>query len=264
MDRTCHEMSVHALVHKHWFSLISSRILIKHPIEIFQFWESEDGGHGPILLVISPVCVSVCVWVCGAYVVQHFNGTELHCAPSTCRVYHWPALSNHGWVDYGWRHEVTKWRHFGKKDIKMPGAGGAWMLRHFHKKWLVFHSTHDPLKISMPYKSQSIYTLWQKVEPGNSTSMRLHWKFFAQFPLKVACNVIIHFFLECSNDRGPAPRPVSSDWSCTRSIPSLSPVFTAACIMVVLKQEAFPNSTIIDINIFMLMQALAQLVNNPA
>ncbi len=31
--------------------------------------------------VISPMCLSV--WVCGGYVVHHFNSIELCCAPST-------------------------------------------------------------------------------------------------------------------------------------------------------------------------------------
>ena len=31
-------------------------------------------------------------WVCGTYVVHHFNGLELPCAPSTCIVHHRPAL----------------------------------------------------------------------------------------------------------------------------------------------------------------------------
>ena len=32
------------------------------------------------------------VWVCGTYVVHHFNGAELHCAPPTCVVDHRHAL----------------------------------------------------------------------------------------------------------------------------------------------------------------------------
>ena len=36
------------------------------------------------------VCVSVCI--CGTYVVHHFDGTELRCAPLTCVVHHQPAL----------------------------------------------------------------------------------------------------------------------------------------------------------------------------
>ena len=31
---------------------------------------------------------SLAVWLCGTYVVHHFNGTELCCAPSTCVVHH--------------------------------------------------------------------------------------------------------------------------------------------------------------------------------
>ena len=38
---------------------------------------------------ISPVCLSI--WVCESYVEHHLNGTELHCAPSTCIVHHRPA-----------------------------------------------------------------------------------------------------------------------------------------------------------------------------
>ena len=35
------------------------------------------------------VCLCVCpCWVCGSYIVHHFNGTEFCCAPSTCVVHH--------------------------------------------------------------------------------------------------------------------------------------------------------------------------------
>ncbi len=41
-------------------------------------------------------CPSLCAFalrrVYGSYVVHQFNGTELHCAPLTCVVHHWPAL----------------------------------------------------------------------------------------------------------------------------------------------------------------------------
>ena len=36
-------------------------------------------------------CWCTCLWVCGTYVVYHFNGTELHCAPTSI-VHHWPRL----------------------------------------------------------------------------------------------------------------------------------------------------------------------------
>ncbi len=35
----------------------------------------------------------VCVWVCGTYIVRHFDSTELHCASSTCDVHHRHVLS---------------------------------------------------------------------------------------------------------------------------------------------------------------------------
>ncbi len=43
------------------------------------------GSHASIYYYLS-------VWVCRSYVVHHFNGTEVCCAPSTYFVHRWPAL----------------------------------------------------------------------------------------------------------------------------------------------------------------------------
>ncbi len=43
-------------------------------------------------LIQSDTCVHLCIWVCVTYIVHHFNGTELSCAPSTCIVHQRPAL----------------------------------------------------------------------------------------------------------------------------------------------------------------------------
>ena len=33
-------------------------------------------------------CMCLCVWVCESDILQHLNGTGLHCAPPTCIMHH--------------------------------------------------------------------------------------------------------------------------------------------------------------------------------
>ena len=121
-------------------------------------------------VIESVLFVCLCIWVCETYVVHHFVGTGLCCAPPTCIVHHWPAFSLldrllkyhfqaavqetalctmvhkrdlRPWEvgpmvwrpDVMW-HQADIWHHkmasLGRKNLKMSDAGGVWMLRHFH------------------------------------------------------------------------------------------------------------------------------------
>ncbi len=44
-------------------------------------------GIGSSCLLSHHTLPPACCWVCGTYVVHHFNGTEVRCAPLTCGVH---------------------------------------------------------------------------------------------------------------------------------------------------------------------------------
>ena len=58
-----------------WYHLLGT----VHQLSILQW--SPDGGKFE--------CICECAWVWGTYVVHHFNGTELRCAPPSCDVHLW-------------------------------------------------------------------------------------------------------------------------------------------------------------------------------
>ncbi len=66
------------LARKRYMALIKDMMLYVYSLESIPVyywpWSTGDNTFGP------SICLSICI--CGTYIVHHFNGTELCCAPS--------------------------------------------------------------------------------------------------------------------------------------------------------------------------------------